>query len=73
MAPSVKEACKPSGFKRQSKYATLVMNKDVEIGKRRNVFLGKVKQNGEVKKWKVRGEQVPSRWPLGTSLQKLIR
>ncbi|MCJ1431986.1 hypothetical protein MMC27_001342 [Xylographa pallens] len=58
MANSSSDACKSSFPKRQSKYATLVKNKDNENVKRRDQFFKKVRQNGEDRRWEVRGEQI---------------
>jgi hypothetical protein len=43
---------------RGSKYNTLLRNKDIENDKRRDLFHKKVKQQGEDRRWEVRGEQV---------------
>ncbi|MCJ1296411.1 hypothetical protein MMC34_007977 [Xylographa carneopallida] len=58
MANSTSDACKSSFPKRQSKYATLARNKDTQSVKRRDQFFKKVKQNGEDRRWEVRGEQI---------------
>ncbi|MCJ1377678.1 hypothetical protein MMC17_000774 [Xylographa soralifera] len=58
MANSTSDACKSSFPKRQSKYATLVKNRDTENIKRRDQFFKKVRQNGEDRRWEVRGEQI---------------
>ncbi|MCJ1283383.1 hypothetical protein MMC26_002711 [Xylographa opegraphella] len=58
MANSTNDACKPGLPKRQSKYATLVRNRETENVKRRNQFFKKVRQNGEDRSWEVRGEQI---------------
>ncbi|MCJ1476676.1 hypothetical protein MMC13_005344 [Lambiella insularis] len=58
MTSRATEPCKTSSTKRQSKYATLVKSRDVGNGKRRTVFLRKVKQNGEDMKWNARAEQI---------------
>ena len=58
MANSTSDACKSSFPKRQSKYATLVKNRDTENVKRRDQFFKKVRQKGEDRRWEVRGEQV---------------
>ena len=52
------DTCKPASFKRQSKYRSLLKNKDLERDKRRDLFLKKVKQSGDDRKWEARGEQV---------------
>ncbi|MCJ1410899.1 hypothetical protein MMC19_004986 [Ptychographa xylographoides] len=50
--------CKPSLPKRHSKYATLAKDKENESAKRRELFLKKVRQNGEDRRWEVRGDQI---------------
>ncbi|MCJ1414687.1 hypothetical protein MMC32_001014 [Xylographa parallela] len=57
MANLSSDACKSSFPKRQSKYATLAKNRDTESVKRRDQFFKKVRQNGEERRWEVRGEQ----------------
>ncbi|MCJ1390064.1 hypothetical protein MMC18_002922 [Xylographa bjoerkii] len=58
MANSTSDACKPTFPRRQSKYATLLKNRDSENVKRRDQFFKKVQQNGEDRRWEVRGEQI---------------
>ena len=55
--PSI-ATCKTTPFKRQSKYNSLLKDKTLERDKRRDLFLKKVKQSGDDKRWEARGEQV---------------
>ena len=52
------DTCKSMSIKRQSKYKSMIKNKELERDKRRDMFLKKVKQSGEDRRWEARGEQV---------------
>ncbi|MCJ1404955.1 hypothetical protein MMC11_008181 [Xylographa trunciseda] len=68
MANPTNDASKPSFPKRQSKFATLVKSRDTENVKRRDKFFQKIKQNGDDRRWEVRGEQVRIAWYSTTDL-----
>ncbi|MCJ1232208.1 hypothetical protein MMC14_000157 [Varicellaria rhodocarpa] len=56
--PPSTATCEATPFKRQSKYNCLLKNKALERDKRRDLFLKKVKQSGDDKRWEARGEQI---------------
>ena len=55
---SAKEACTSTHHKRENKFKTLIKSKDTERSQRRELFLKKVKQVGDDRKWEARGDQV---------------
>ncbi|KAL9120519.1 MAG: hypothetical protein Q9187_002925 [Circinaria calcarea] len=57
MSSFTKGLLKPRG-RRQSKYSTVVSNKNSERDRRRDLFLKKVKQAGDDTRWGARGDQV---------------
>jgi hypothetical protein len=56
--PSGTGLCEPRAPKRGSKYSTLVKDKVKERDRQHDVFLKKVRQASEDRRWNVRGEQV---------------
>ncbi len=59
MAPFTKVASKATNHKQRAKSRSLLLQRGGEQDRRRQVFLTKVKRNGDDRRWDSRADQVP--------------